>query len=153
MLPSNSILQSRAWPGLGVAEEGGAKEHHHFQLCGAVCHLHLSWCCCPDCRPPQPLTTETNGETETQNNAASKHFELPVVFLHDQSLCLTFILWQVSLVNGFFDLVVCSFGIQIHRPAEVHQSQMSLAQLLIHLEGSYSDTCISNLVRRTNWSL
>lgn len=47
--------------------------------------------------------------------------------------CLTFILWQVSLVDGFFDLVVCPFWIQIHGPAEVHQRQVSLTQLLIHL--------------------
>lgn len=46
---------------------------------------------------------------------------------------VTFILWQVSLVNSFFDLVVCAFRIQIHCPAEIHQSQVSLAQLLIHL--------------------
>lgn len=58
MLPSNSILYSRAWPGLGIAEGGRAREHHHSQLCGAACHQHLSWYCCPDCRPPQPLTKE-----------------------------------------------------------------------------------------------
>lgn len=60
MLPSNSILYSRAWPGLGIAEGGRAKEHHHSQLCGAACHRHLSWYCCPDCRPRQPLTKETD---------------------------------------------------------------------------------------------
>lgn len=47
--------------------------------------------------------------------------------------CLTFVLRQVSLVNGLFDLVVGSFGIQIHGPAEVHQSQVGLTQFLIHL--------------------
>lgn len=64
MLPSNSILHSRAWPGLGIAEGSRAKEHHHSQLCGAVCHQHLSWCCCPDCHPPQPLTRERQMEKE-----------------------------------------------------------------------------------------
>lgn len=45
----------------------------------------------------------------------------------------TFILWQVSLIDGFLDLVVGPFGIQIHGPAEVHQGQVSLTELLIHL--------------------
>lgn len=50
-----------------------------------------------------------------------------------QCTSLTFVLRQVSLVDGLFDLVVGSFGIQIHGPAEVHQSQVSLTQFLIHL--------------------
>lgn len=45
----------------------------------------------------------------------------------------TFVLRQVSLIDGFFDLVVGSFRVQIHGPAEVHQSQVGLTQLLIHL--------------------
>lgn len=45
----------------------------------------------------------------------------------------TFVLRQVSLIDGFFDLVVGSFRVQIHGPAEVHQSQVGLTQLLIYL--------------------
>ncbi len=62
MLPSNNVppaneskvwdlVRARGW----VKWRGGVKGHHHSQLCGAACHQRLSWCCCPDCLPPQPL--------------------------------------------------------------------------------------------------
>lgn len=52
--------------------------------------------------------------------------ELRVVSVRHDAAVLTvvhlrrFVLWQVSLIDGFFYLVICPFRIQVHRPAEVH---------------------------------
>lgn len=133
MLPSNSILHSRTWPGLGVAEAG---------LKDIIALSCVELCVISICHDTAVLTVVHLSRWPKKQMEKEKHESM---FLSKTlsfwcgfqcfSTCFTFILWQVSLVNGFFDLVVCSFRIQIHCPAEVHQSQMSLAQLFIHLEG------------------
>lgn len=53
--------------------------------------------------------------------------------MHQSCDRLTFVLGQISLVDGLLDLVVGPLGVQVHGPAKVHQRQVGLAQLLVHL--------------------
>lgn len=81
MLPSNSILHSRTWPGLGGAEAGlkNIITLSCVELCViSICHdtavltvVHLSrW---PD--------KQTNGKKKRHFNTAFKDFEISVLFL------------------------------------------------------------------------
>lgn len=47
--------------------------------------------------------------------------------------CGRVVVRSVRLVDGLFDLVVGSLGVEVHRPREVHQRQVGIAQLLVHL--------------------
>lgn len=59
---------------------GRAKGHHHSRLCGAVCHQHLSWYCCPDCHPPQPLAGRNREEWRKTSMLLSKTWNFQSCF-------------------------------------------------------------------------
>lgn len=54
--------------------QDSAKGCRRSQLCGVACHRRRSWCCCPDCRPPQLLSTRKG----FQKTAATIHLRTQV---------------------------------------------------------------------------